>query len=148
MDIDDDDPAAVIQAAIDEHGFLSFLGTRVDGVGDGWTTLTVPYDDALANHGPSNDGEMHGGVAATLVDTAGGLACRTELEDPTGAGVATIDLNVSYLRAALGDLQARAETVRVGRTVGVAEVTVESETPEEGVAPVATGRGSYRVFRD
>lgn len=142
-----DDARAFVQSYVDEHGFLSFLGLRVEDVDAGETVLRVPYGEKLTNHGPGR-GNVHGGIAATIIDTAGGLAVRSALGDPMESGVATIDLNVSYLQPAQGDLVAAAETVRVGSTVGVAEVTVtaepaaEDETPEE----VAVGRASFRVF--
>lgn len=147
MDGVDEETAGQLQSALDEHGFLSWLDVRVLAVDEGELTLKIPYDEGLCNHGPSNRGEVNGGVAATLIDTAGGLACRTALEAPFAGGVATIDLNVSYLRSALGDLTATASVVRAGQSVGVSEVTVESETRSEGHAEVAVGRGSYRLFR-
>jgi len=139
---------AIVQRAVDSHGFLSWLDISVEAVEPGRLVLRAPYHEKLANRGRETRGEVHGGIAATLIDTAGGIACRTELSNPRGVGAATIDLNVSYLRAALGDLVATAETVRVGSTVGVSTVVVESETPDDGVAPVATGRGSFRLFHD
>ncbi|MFB6072787.1 MAG: PaaI family thioesterase [Halobacterium sp.] len=150
-DFDADDAAAFIQSYVDDHGFLSFLDLRVENVEAGGMTMRVPYHEKLANHGVGR-GNVHGGIAATLIDTAGGLSVRTALENPVEAGVATIDLNVSYLRPARGDLVAEADVVRVGSTVGVADVTVEAEPTEDGDADdayeVAVGRGSFRVFRD
>jgi uncharacterized protein (TIGR00369 family) len=147
---DADDARAFIQSYVDDHGFLSFLDLSVEHVADGEMTMRVPYDEKLTNHGPGR-GDVHGGIAATLIDTAGGLAVRTALDNPVEAGVATIDLNVSYLRPARGDLVADAEIVRVGSTVGVAEVTVEAHPTEdsdhEEPTEVAVGRGSFRVFR-
>lgn len=148
MDFDGEDAQAFLQAALDDHGFLSWLDVTVEGIGEGWIEMRVPHDERLTNMGPRNRGEVHGGVAATLVDTSGGLACRTVLGNPVTAGVATVNMDVSYLRAALGDLTARAEVVRAGDTIGVADVTVESETEDDGVAPVVVGRGSYRLFRE
>ncbi|WP_336037358.1 PaaI family thioesterase [Halobacterium yunchengense] len=145
-DFDAEDAAAFIQSYVDDHGFLSFLDLSVEHVDDGEMTLRVPYDEKLANHGAGR-GNVHGGIAATLIDTAGGLSVRTALEDPVGAGVATIDLNVSYLRPARGDLVAEADVVRVGSTVGVAEVTVESTDDDGDTVEVAVGRGSFRVFQ-
>mgnify|MGYP006274307115 FL=1 len=147
---DADDARAFIQSYVDDHGFLSFLDLSVEDVDDGEMTMRVPYHEKLTNHGPGR-GDVHGGIAATLIDTAGGLAVRTALDDPVDAGVATIDLNVSYLRPARGDLVAEAEVVRVGSTVGVAEVTVEAQPQEDDdrdeATEVAVGRGSFRVFR-
>lgn len=148
MDTPPDDLAALLQSAIDDHGFLSWLDVRVDSVDTESVTLRVPFNRDLCNEGPENRGEINGGVAATLIDTSGGLACRTAVSAARETGVATIDLNVSYLRSAVGDLTATAEVVRVGQSIGVAEVTVESDTPESGIAPVAVGRGSYRLFRE
>jgi uncharacterized protein (TIGR00369 family) len=144
-EFDADAARAFIQSYIDDHGFLAFLDMQVVELEAGRMVLRVPYDEKLTNHGPGQ-GNVHGGIAATLIDTAGGLAVRTALDDPVQAGVATIDLNVSYLRPARGDLVAEADVVRVGSTVGVAEVTVESDPGDGDVQEVAVGRGSFRVF--
>ncbi|WP_247729954.1 PaaI family thioesterase [Halovivax limisalsi] len=142
-----------LQAHIDEHHeFLSWLGMAVEHVGEGTMTLSIPYDEKLTNTRP-NGGQtdrrpdIHGGVAATMVDTVGGLVLRTKFDYPVQTGVATINLNVNYLRPATGDLSATADVIRVGSTVGVSEVAVESTTPDGETREVATGQGSYRIFR-
>ncbi|MFC7156033.1 PaaI family thioesterase [Halomarina halobia] len=129
----------------EEHGYLSWLGTTVEEFTYDSVTLRVPYDDKLTN--PTSPPTMHGGIAATLIDTAGGIALRPSLDDPIAGGVATINLNVNYLRRAAGDVTARAEVIRAGGSVGVSQVGVESETPEDGVKPVAVGQGAYRLFQ-
>jgi uncharacterized protein (TIGR00369 family) len=144
---DEDSARRLLQRHVDGHGYLSWLGVEVQSVDDGAVTLAVPYDEKLTNATLGTEGDLHGGIAATLVDTAGGVACQTALDREEG-GVATIDLNVSYLRRAADDLVATAEVVRAGTTVGVAEVSVESTTPDGEAATVAVGRGSYRLFRD
>jgi uncharacterized protein (TIGR00369 family) len=54
--------------------------------------------------------------------------------------VPTIDLRVDYLRPARrGPLTATGQTVRVGRTVSVADVEVR----DESATLVAVGRGVY-----
>lgn len=145
------DPRAYLQARVDDHGFLSWLDVGIDVVEPGHLEMRVPYRDEITNPtfmGADEQGTIHGGVAATLIDTAGGLCVRTELSDPIDGGVATIDLNVSYLRPATDDMLAIADVIRVGRSVGVAEVTVESTTDGGDRATVAVGRGSYRVYHD
>lgn len=120
--------------------------------------LTVPFDEKLTN--PTSPPTIHGGVAATLVDTAGGLAQRLNVEDPLSTGVATITLNVNYLQRATGELTATAEVVRTGDSVGVSHVDVVSRIPEDAEDTedaregdpgderlVATGQPSYRIFR-
>lgn len=49
-------------------------------------------------------GSVHGGLAATLIDTATGCAIHTRL--PAGTGYATVSLNVTYLRPLTVDLGA------------------------------------------
>lgn len=145
-EFDEVEPMAFLQSFIDDHGFLSFLDLTVEELEQGHMVMRIPYHEKLANQGPGK-GNVHGGIASTLIDTAGGLCVHTSLEDPWESSVATIDLNVSYLQPARGDLVGTAEVVRIGGTVGVAEVTVESETPDGYVEPVAVGRGSFRIFR-
>ncbi|MFB6360915.1 MAG: PaaI family thioesterase [Halobacteriales archaeon] len=146
------DARAFLQSHIDEHGFLAWLDLSVEAIEPGRLEMRIPYRDELTNPaiaGQDDDSRtVHGGVAATLIDTAGGLAVRTTLSDPVSTGVASIDLNVSYLRPAAGDLVATADVVRAGGTVGVARVTVESDVRNGEQDAVAVGRGSYRIFRD
>lgn len=128
-----------------EHGFLSWLGFTVETFETDRMVATVPFDDKLTN--PTDPPTVHGGVASTLVDTVGGLVLRPYLEDPIGGDIATISLNVNYLRPAAGDLTATGEVVRAGGSVGVAAVEVESETPDGKRRPVVVGQGAYRLFR-
>ncbi|MEE9179795.1 MAG: PaaI family thioesterase, partial [Vicinamibacteria bacterium] len=56
--------------------------------------------------------------------------------------VPTIDLRVDYLRPARkGDLVAIGRTVKVGRTIGVADVEVR----DSNGALIAVGRGTYAI---
>ena len=139
------DAVAIIERRIEEeHGYLSWLNTSVDAVERGRIVLSIPFDDKLTNA----DGDtIHGGVAATLIDTAGGVAQRTAFEDPYAGGVATVNLNASYLRPATGDLRAEAEVVRSGGSIGVSEMTVTSPVNGEA-SEVVVGQGSFRLFRE
>jgi len=143
---DSEEARGFLQRYIDQHGYLSFLDLQVESLAPGEMVMRIPYDDKLANEGQGN-GNVHGGIAATLIDTVGGLSVHASLDDPLESGVATIDLNVSYLRPAHGDLVATAEVVRIGSTVGVATVDVESTVPGGERNTVAVGRGSFRIFR-
>ena len=76
------------------------------------------------------------GSEIALIDIAGDYAIASKL----GRGVPTIDLRVDYLRPARrGDLRALARAVKVGRTVGVADV----ELRDANDAVVAVGRCAY-----
>lgn len=102
---------------------------------------------------------LHGGVIAAVLDVAAGLACAggvlTRLEPLVEEEIAaklsrmgTIDLRVDYLRPGKQEgLFAEAHTVRVGKTVGVADVRLFQQSDPQ--ATIATGKGVYaiRVFK-
>ena len=68
-------------------------------------------------------GTVHGGVLATLADSATGLAYRTVLEP--GMTFTTIQLSLTYLTAGrAGRLVARGRVVKRGRRTGYAEADV------------------------
>ncbi|MBI3457508.1 MAG: PaaI family thioesterase [Candidatus Rokubacteria bacterium] len=78
----------------------------------------------------------HGGIISALIDIAGDYAIASRL----GRWVPTIDLRVDYLRPAReGTLTAVARAVKVGRTVGVADI----ELRDAKGAVVAIGRCAY-----
>lgn len=127
-----------------EHDFLSWLGFQVEMFEVGRMVGRIPFDQKLTN--PTEPPTVQGGVASTLIDVVGGIALRPYMTDPVNDSMATINLNVNYLRPAGGDLVAEAEVIRAGNTVGVSQVTVVSEVPDEGEKPVAVGQGAYRLF--
>jgi uncharacterized protein (TIGR00369 family) len=70
-------------------------------------------------------GVVHGGLAATLLDSAASCAVQTAL--PAGARYTTVDLSVHYLRpitSDLGPVRATGEVLNLGRrtALGGAEV--------------------------
>jgi uncharacterized protein (TIGR00369 family) len=67
-------------------------------------------------------GSLHGGYAATLLDTCMGCAVMTHLA--RGLAYTTLELKVNYLRALThesGDLRAVGSTLHVGRRSALAE---------------------------
>lgn len=143
----DSDHVELLQEFIESHGFLSWLNLRVEKLDRGRIVMSVPYDEKLVNPG-SPVGSIHGGIAATLVDTASGFALRSTFENPTTGSLATTDLNVTYLRPATDDLRVEAEVLRAGGSMGYTDTIVSSDDPEGERKDVAVGRTSYRLFRE
>ncbi len=70
-------------------------------------------------------GSVHGGYAATLLDSACGLAVHSQLE--ANKGHSTLELKVSYLRGLTersGTVRAVGRVVSSGRRVAFAEATL------------------------
>ncbi|MBJ6123368.1 PaaI family thioesterase [Sphingomonas mollis] len=67
-------------------------------------------------------GSVHGGYAATLLDSACGCAVHSSL--PAGQGYTTLELKISYHRALSdqsGPVRAEGKIVSLGRRVGFSE---------------------------
>ena len=74
-------------------------------------------------HHVNLQGLVHGGMLATLADTAMGLAVRTQLEP--GRRHVTVNLSVEFLTPGrAGRIVARGRTVKIGRQLGFAEADV------------------------
>jgi uncharacterized protein (TIGR00369 family) len=72
-------------------------------------------------------GIVHGGVLATLIDTATFWSVFMRL--PQDAGLVNIDLKLNYLRPVLnGTITARGECIRSGRAISYAEARVADST--------------------
>jgi uncharacterized protein (TIGR00369 family) len=73
-------------------------------------------------------GTVHGGVLATLLDTATGCAVHSTL--PAGVGYTSMDLATRFLRPvtlASGPLRCEGTVISSGRRAAVAEARVEDE---------------------
>lgn len=129
-----EDPRALAEAARGLTG-LEFLRKVAAG------ELPRPPIGALMNFGLAELGEgravftaepaeyhynpigvVHGGLAATLLDSAMGCAVHTTL--PAGAGYTTLEIKVNYVRpltAETGEVRCEAEVVHVGGRTATAE---------------------------
>ena len=135
----------VMRAIRDERlpapGVAHLLGMRVVTVDEGRVEFEIDAKPEFGN--PL--GTVHGGITATILDSAMGCAVHTVL--PAGAAYTTLDLSVTYLRSVPYDgrrLTAEGHTIHVGGRVATAEGRV---TDGEGRL-VATATTTCLVFRD
>ncbi|MFX0059011.1 MAG: PaaI family thioesterase [Candidatus Hodarchaeota archaeon] len=71
-------------------------------------------------------GYVHGGVYSALVDSAGFFAVYTQVEGDNSA--ATIEMNLNYLFSVkTGKLLAHGRCLNLGKSIGLAEVTIRNE---------------------
>lgn len=103
-------------------GFAGRLGARVEEADDGSARIAFEVTDEHLN--PA--GTLHGGVLATLVDTAMGTAVRSATGDDDVP--ATSQLTVTYLRPGKpGRLQVTARVRTKGEHLTVCEAEVEQD---------------------
>lgn len=83
---------------------------------------SVTFEGVPGDHVLNPLGTVHGGFAATLLDSAMGCAVHTLLPPATGFG--TVDLKVSFLRPILRDagvVRVEGRVINAGRTLMLAE---------------------------
>ena len=115
------------------------LGFSIVELGEGQVTFAVT--PAEYHYNPI--GVVHGGVAATLLDTVMGCAVQSKL--PRGRAYTTLDVQVRYLRPL---------TLETGRVLGLGRVvhaggriaTAEGRITDEAGKLYATGTTSCLLF--
>lgn len=116
----------LVERVTSRPGYTQSLGTSVVTAEPGRVQLAVDRRADFLQFG----GNFHGGIISGLADSAAGAAITTSL--PTGRIAVTIDLHMTFLSPASGTrLIAKAEAIRVGSTVSVAKVEVESQQDGE-----------------
>jgi uncharacterized protein (TIGR00369 family) len=106
-------------ATADRPAYIgTLIGLSIDEVEHGEVTMSLHTRPDMAN--PL--GTLHGGICATLLDSAMGCAVHTTLD--AGVGYGTLELKVNYIRSVPVDdvkLTATAKTIHVGRKTATAE---------------------------
>ena len=108
----------LVQGTLPLNTIARTLGYDVSEVTDGRVVVTATPTDALLN--PA--GIVHGGFAATLLDSCMGLAIWSTLEQ--GFGQTTLEFKISLLRPITtdtGKISAEGIVLNRGRRVGTAE---------------------------
>ncbi|GAA5069250.1 uncharacterized protein (TIGR00369 family) [Thermocatellispora tengchongensis] len=109
------------QGAREGLGVGASLGITVEALEKGRAVYVLDPNPATINAMFT----VHGGVLATLMDTAMGSAVFTELGD--GVAYTTLELKVNFIRSVGMDhsrLTCRANTVHVGRRTATAEARI------------------------
>lgn len=124
---------ARIHEAFASVPYAKFLGLELGEMKPGEASLHLEVRDELRQ----NQGVVHGGAVASLIDTASAFAVVTQLEP--NERVTTTDLTIHYLRpVTAGRLSATARTVRAGRRLFVLSVEVVDEQQRMVATAVTT----------
>lgn len=131
-----DDVADELRARLADSPFHTWVGLRVESASPGTVTVSLEAGEDHRNL----QGLVHGGLLATLADTAMGLAVRTSVEP--GRRHVTIGMQVQFLRAGRpGTIMATGRVIRAGQQVAHAEATLTDTAGRE----LARAQGTYSV---
>ena len=117
--------------------FADWLGIVVETIGDGHVVMRMAPRTETFNR----RGVVHGGVLASLLDSAMARAARTV--DGVRELGGTTDLHLQFLRPALGELRAEAWVQHAASTL----VFCRAELRDGSGALVCAGTASLRVRR-
>ena len=116
-------PAVIrgLKREITQIPFPSSLGNRVERLKPGFAEVSVKYKKSLTQ----GYGCLHGGVLASLADTAAAFATRTLLKPEDK--LVTLELKINYTNPAQSDLRAMAKVIHKGRRTSVIDVDVKDK---------------------
>jgi uncharacterized protein (TIGR00369 family) len=112
---------AMIAGELPPPPFALLLGFELVEIEEGRVVFAVEP----SNHHYNPIGSVHGGLAATLIDSATGCAVHSTL--PAGVGYTTTDLQVRYVRGITRDtgrILCEGRVVHRGRTLATSEARV------------------------
>ncbi|HTA06121.1 MAG TPA: PaaI family thioesterase [Solirubrobacteraceae bacterium] len=127
---------AIASGALPPPPIAQLLDFQLVEVGEGRAVFAVEPAEWMYNP----IGMVHGGIAATILDSCMGCAVHTTL--PAGVGYTTTDVQVRYIRAmggATGRVLAEGRVVHAGRRTATAEGRVFTEADETLIAHGTTG---------
>ena len=118
--------------------FMGFLGVVFDRYEPDDVVLRLPFRADLTNDGVV----YHGGVIASMLDSAGAAAAWSNHDFDKGARASTVSMTVQYLGAAKqSDLVCHGRAVKRGRELIFTEITASDG---DGTA-VAHALQTYRI---
>jgi uncharacterized protein (TIGR00369 family) len=113
---------AVMNGTLAAGPIMDTLGFRLAAVGDGRAVFVCEPGEFVYNA----IGSVHGGLPATLIDSAASCAVHTQL--PAGTGYTTINLAVDMIKAItdqVGSLRCEGRVVRAGARIAVADAELK-----------------------
>ena len=108
-----------VQTSFDAQGFMNYVGASIDVIGHGKVNITLPESENLRQQ----HGFFHGGVIASISDSAAGYAALTTFD--ADSGILTTEFKINFLNPAKGNfLVARGRVLRPGKTLTVCQADV------------------------
>lgn len=139
--------ASAIRAAMREVAFGRWLGLQLSGIEDDRVLMHLEMRDEFVGN-PARK-ILHGGVIASVLDTAGGFAAllgvlghNPQISPDIDPWLSTIDMRTDYLRPGTGnEFTTCAFPLRVGSRLVVTRMEFHGEAGEL----IAVGTGTYVV---
>ena len=110
--------AARIRASFGRQKAMTLIGASLGAVEPGYVEVALPFRDDLTQQ----KGFVHGGILGMIADSACGYAAFSLM--PADCSLVTVEYKINILNPAVGDLVAKGQVVKPGRTLTVARAEV------------------------
>ena len=130
----------IMTGELPPSGMVQLLNLKLVEVSEGHASFTVQPDERHYN----GLGIAHGGLAATLLDSA--LGCAINAMMPAGKIFTTMEMKINYVRPITrerGELRCEASMIHAGGRVA----TAEGRIMDEGGKLYAHGTATCMLFR-
>ncbi|MFO0988377.1 MAG: PaaI family thioesterase [Alphaproteobacteria bacterium] len=128
--------AARVRDSFGRQAFMALVGARITALAPGFCEITADWRRELTQQ----HGFVHGGVLASIADTAGGYAAFSLM--PADATVLTVEFKLNMLRPGRGAAMiARGRVLKPGRTLSIVQADVfarEGGSEEQVVSSLQT----------
>jgi len=137
-----DDKLAVLKQVFEtQMPFNKLLGLKVIELKDGFTKILIPFKEEFI--GDFIQKRWHGGIQASIADSAGGIAALTSISS-FEEKVNTIDMRIDYLHGSEPkDIYAEAEIIKDGKRI----IKVDVKLYHEKTKIIALARCAFSVLR-
>ena len=109
-----------IEGSFGRQKAMALIGATLSAVEPGATEIALPYRAELTQQ----KGFVHGGIIGMIADSACGYAAYSLM--PASASLVTVEYKINILAPGRGELRARGEVIRPGRTLTVTRGEVYS----------------------
>jgi uncharacterized protein (TIGR00369 family) len=128
-----------VKPVVNRSPYFTLISMEIGSLGWGESLLEV----AVQEKHLQPFGMVHGGVYSSVVDAAAFWAVYPQIEEDVG--MTTVEMKLNFLAASSGGrLIARGRSLRVGKTLCLAEASVENE---KGLL-LAHGLATMMILRD
>jgi len=110
--------AARLRASFARQKAMDLIGARLTVVEPGYAEIGLAYRPEITQQ----KAFVHGGIVGMIADSACGYAAYSLM--PASASLVTVEYKINILAPATGDLVARGQVVRPGRTLTVTRAEV------------------------
>jgi uncharacterized protein (TIGR00369 family) len=110
--------AARIRASFGRQKAMTLIGASLGAVEPGYVEVALRFRDDLTQQ----KGYVHGGILGMIADSACGYAAFSLM--PADCSLVTVEYKINILNPAVGDLVAKGQVVKPGRTLTVARAEV------------------------